>query len=413
MNIVFVEPRFPDTQRRFVRALRAVGAYVMVVSEYDYDDYDDELKSWIDWHMRIGSVTNEGALEWAVRQAQGHTWVDRLECSIESHVMPVARVRERCGIPGTSARAAYLCRDKPTMKQVLREAGIPTAASTAVATTAEALEFARAVGYPLILKPRDGAGAAGTIRVADDEQLAAACAASGVDAGSSLALEEFVEGHEGFLDTITINGHVTHEFASHYFPNVLEAMRTRWISPQIIATNRVMGAEYEEVREMARRVIAVLGLDTSATHMEWFFGPKGLRFSEIGARPPGVGQWDMYNEANEMDLHYEWAHALMYGQPKHQPTRQVLLRAGRAASEPRRRDQRVLGAGRGPPQVRRSGDRVALPGSRDAHPARGGRVPRQCLDAPASRGLRHAQGDPVGRRAHGTGVGGLKPTPVR
>ena len=48
--------------------------------------------------------------------------------------MPVARVRERCGIPGTSARAAYLCRDKPTMKQVLREAGIPTAASAAVDT---------------------------------------------------------------------------------------------------------------------------------------------------------------------------------------------------------------------------------------------------------------------------------------
>ena len=28
--------------------------------------------------------------------------------------------------------------------------------------------------------------------------------------------------------------------------------------------------------------------------MEWFFGPKGLRFSEIGCRPPGVGQWDSY-----------------------------------------------------------------------------------------------------------------------
>ena len=123
--------------------------------------------------------------------------------------MPVARVRERCGIPGTSARAAYLCRDKPTMKQVLREAGIPTAASTAVETTAEALDFARQVGYPLILKPRDAAGAAGTFRVDSDEQLAAACAASGVDAGTSVALEEFVEGHEGFLDTITIDGHVT------------------------------------------------------------------------------------------------------------------------------------------------------------------------------------------------------------
>jgi formate-dependent phosphoribosylglycinamide formyltransferase (GAR transformylase) len=321
VNIVFVEPRFPDTQRQFVRALRAVGAYVMVISEYDYDHYDDELKSCIDWHYRVGSVTDEAALEWAVRQAQQHTWVDRLECTIESHVLPVARVRERCGIPGTSARAAYLCRDKPTMKQVLRDAGIPTAASTAVEQVQQALDFAAAVGYPLIVKPRDAAGAAGTYRVDEDSQLVEACVASGVGSGVSVALEEFVEGHEGFYDTITINGHVAHEFASHYFPNVLDAMRTRWISPQIIATNRVMEPQYDEVRQMGRRVIEILGLDTSATHMEWFFGPKGLKFSEIGARPPGVGQWDMYNEANDMDLHYEWAHALMYGQPKHHPSR--------------------------------------------------------------------------------------------
>lgn len=320
MNIVFVEPRFPDTQRQFVRALRAVGAYVMVVSEYDFDHYDDELKSWIDWHYKVDSVTDEGALEWAVRQAQAHRWVDRLECSIESHVLPVAHVRERCGIPGTSGRAAYLCRDKPTMKEVLRQAGIPTAASTAADTVDEALAFARSIGYPLIVKPRDAAGAAGTYRVDGDERLLGALHASGVGNGASVALEEFVEGHEGFYDTITINGHVVHEFASHYFPNVLDAMRTRWISPQIIATNRVHEPEYEELREMGRRVIEVLELDTSATHMEWFFGPKGLKFSEIGARPPGVGQWDMYNEANEMDLHYEWAHALTHGSPRHGPS---------------------------------------------------------------------------------------------
>mgnify|MGYP003350285868 CR=1 FL=1 len=40
------------------------------------------------------------------------------------------------------------------------------------------------------------------------------------------------------------------------------------------------------------RVITALGIETSATHMEWFFGPKGLKFSEIGCRPPGVRAWD-------------------------------------------------------------------------------------------------------------------------
>ena len=107
--------------------------------------------------------------------------------------------------------------------------------------------------------------------------------------------------------TLTADGEVVHDFISHYYPNVLEAMRTRWISPQIITTNRVDAEAYEEVKELGKRVIDVLGIETSATHMEWFYGPKGLRFSEIACRPPGVGVWDLYGSANDLDLYVEWA----------------------------------------------------------------------------------------------------------
>ena len=80
-------------------------------------------------------------------------------------------------------------------------------------------------------------------------------------------------------------------------------MRTRWISPQFIATNRIDSEpSYDEVKALGRRVIKLLGIETSATHMEWFFGPKGLKFSEIGCRPPGVRAWDLYNVGNDMDL---------------------------------------------------------------------------------------------------------------
>ena len=47
--------------------------------------------------------------------------MDRLEATIESHIMPAAaQVRENCTIPGTSVRTAWLCRDKPSMKEALR-----------------------------------------------------------------------------------------------------------------------------------------------------------------------------------------------------------------------------------------------------------------------------------------------------
>jgi len=314
MNVVFVEPAFPSNQREFVRALAEAGANVIGIGERPGDHLDDQLKSWMSHYSQVPTVVDVGVMTDAVRWIQGKVWVDRIEATIEAHTLPVAQVRENCTIPGTSVRTAWLCRDKPSMKDVLRAAGVPTAASTAAGTAEEVQAFAAAVGYPLILKPRTGAGALDTTRVDNDTELAAALAGFGGQRVESIAVEEFVEGHEGFYDTLSVGGHAELDFVSHYYPNVLDAMRTRWISPQFIATNRVDSvADYAQLREMGERVNEALGIGTSATHMEWFFGPKGLRFSEIGARPPGVGAWDLYAAGNDLDIYREWANAVVHG----------------------------------------------------------------------------------------------------
>lgn len=321
MNVIFIEPGFPANQRQFVRALAAIGANVIGIGERPYEWLDEETRSWLGSYQQISSVTDEAALEWAVRQAQEVQWVDRLEAVVEAHVMPAAHVRERCGIPGTTARTAYLCRDKVAMKDALREAGVPTAASAGLSSTREAIEFADAVGYPIIIKPRDAAGAAGTYRANDEPELLEVAQICGLADGAAVAVEEFVEGHEGFYDTLTVEGEVAHDFISHYYPNVLEAMRARWISPQIISTNRMDEPGYDEIKAMGKRVIDALGIHTSATHMEWFYGPKGLRFSEIGCRPPGVGQWESYCSGNEFDLYREWAVAVCHHHIDRKPSR--------------------------------------------------------------------------------------------
>lgn len=323
VNVILVEPSFPDNQKQFARALAEVGATVIGIGERPKDWLDDEVKGWLTHYEQIGSVTDEGALYDAVRRIQGMVWVDRLEATIEAHIMPAARVREACGIPGTSVRTAFLCRDKPAMKEVLRAAGVRCAQSTGATSAAEVWAFANEVGYPLVLKPAAGAGAAGATRVNAADELAEAISRSGVEHGAAVAVEEFVEGHEGFYDTISINGHVAMDFVTHYYPNVLEAMRTRWISPQFIATNRTNEPGYDELKEMGRRVIEALGINTSATHMEWFAGPKGLYFSEIGCRPPGVRCWDLYSAGNDIDIYREWANAIVHGSVANQPSRRM------------------------------------------------------------------------------------------
>jgi carbamoylphosphate synthase large subunit len=322
MNVVFVEPFFPSSQRHFARALAEAGATVIGIGEYPAGALDDQLRGWLHHYEQVPSVTDTEAMTHAVRSVQDKLRVDRMEATIEAHIMAAAQVREACSIPGTSVRTAWLCRDKPSMKQALREAGVPTAASAAAGSAAEVLAFAEQVGFPVILKPRSGAGALDTIRADDGAGLSRALGLFGGQGVESIAVEEFVEGHEGFYDTITIDGQVALDFVSHYYPNVLEAMRTRWISPQFISTNRIDTApEYAELREMGRRVNAALGIGTSATHMEWFFGPKGLKFSEIGCRPPGVGGWDLYSAGNDMDVYREWANAITRSETGSAPSR--------------------------------------------------------------------------------------------
>ncbi len=332
MHVLFVEPAFPRNQREFVRALSAVGARVTGIGESSPQALDDELKGWLYRYEQVRSVTDEQALLQAVKRAQQREWVDRLEATVEAHIMPTAKVREACTIPGTTTRTAYLCRDKPAMKEALRQAGVPCAQSTGASSAAEVREFIKRVGYPVIIKPRDAAGAAGTWRVASDEELGHALDDSGVERGASVAVEEFIEGHEGFYDTLCIDGRVVMDFACHYFPNVLEAMRTRWISPQVVCTNRIDAPDYRQVREMGARVIEALGIGTSATHMEWFFGPKGLKFSEIGCRPPGVRVWDLYAAANDLDMYAEWARAIVQGRVERAPSRRYA--AGMIALRP-------------------------------------------------------------------------------
>ena len=158
--------------------------------------------------------------------------------------MAAAQVREAAGIPGTSVHTTWLCRDKPAMKEALR-AGRRPAARSRPATDARrgARRSPPQVGYPLILKPRDGAGASGTVRVDNDAELEQRAAPTSARPRRPRSPSRSSSRATRASTTRSrIDGHVVHDFVSHYYPNVLEAMRTRWISPQFVTTNRVDAA---------------------------------------------------------------------------------------------------------------------------------------------------------------------------
>ncbi len=322
MHVIFVAPHFPANQRRFVRALRDVGAHVTGVGEPSEQHLDHELRQLLDggW-VQIGNVCDEGQLFGAVRAIQKRgPWVDRLETVVEAHMLAAARVREATGIPGLPAQTVLRCRDKFEMKKYLLSKGFPCAAQAEVHHGDDARRFARTNGFPFVLKPRDGAGASGTVKVSDAHSLEVAIAERNLDRGDAFwTAEDFIDGHEGFYDTLTVGGRVVFETISHYYPRVLTAMRERFPNPYLVTTNRLDSPGYAPLRALGQGVIAALDIGTSATHMEWFVGQKGLVFNEIGARPPGVNVWDLYAAANRFDIYRAWAEAVCFGAAKTLP----------------------------------------------------------------------------------------------
>src|SRR5436309_5193591 len=194
MHVLFVEPAFPSNQRQFVRGLHKAGARVTGIGERPLEYLDGELKSWLHAYEQVGSVCDEDALYRTVRRVQEREWVDRLEATVEAHILPVARVRAKARIPGTSVETAFLCRDKPAMKEALRRAGVPCAQSAGASSVEEVRAFAARVGYPIIVKPRAAAGAAGTHRVDGPDDLERILRECGVGRGADVAVEEFIEG---------------------------------------------------------------------------------------------------------------------------------------------------------------------------------------------------------------------------
>lgn len=313
MHVLFLAPDTHIYNHGFLRGLKSLGSKVSAIGMAGKDRLSPEAKALLDGYRGCDRMLETDALLRAAKELATPSF-DRIETIDEPLVEPAAALRERLSVPGLPLRTAQLCRDKVRMKEFLREHNIPCAQSAAITDTQEAHAFAEREGYPLIVKPIAGFGSLSTFRVGNQQELEAALKKLKPKTGHPIAIEEFIEGHEGFFDTLCDSNGVRYDFAAHYFPGCLEAAQQRWISPQIAVTNRIDLASYRELRDMAHRVVDALGIRNSATHMEWFFGPKGLKFSEIGARPAGEKIWDMYGVANELDIYREWALGIT-GQP--------------------------------------------------------------------------------------------------
>ena len=193
--------------------------------------------------------------------------------------MAAARVREACGIPGTSVHTTFLCRDKPAMKEVLRAAGVRVRRARPAPRRGDEVRRLRRRGR-LPAHPQ----AAGRRRRVRGRAGQRARRARGGDRPQRRRPRRrgrrrgVRRGPRGLLRH---DHHRRPGRARVRHPLLPERARGDAHALDLAAVrhhqpHRRRAELRRAARRWAERVIAALGIGTSATHMEWFAGPKGL-----------------------------------------------------------------------------------------------------------------------------------------
>ena len=317
LNVVLISPSFPADNGHFTRALNELpGVRVLGVGDQSPAAMEPEVRAALDDHLVVRDLWNEEATVQQVRDWLGQKGLrpHRVECLWEPGVVLAARMREAFDVPGLRVEQAKSFRDKETMKSVLDAHGVRTPHHYRANTTAEVQEAASKVGYPLIIKPIDGAGSADTYVVRSAEELEPALQA--VKHVPEVSVEEFIEGEEFTYDAILSGGKTLFENVAWYRPKPLVARQNPWISPQAICLSDIQQDDIAPGVALGRRALEVLGLQTGMAHMEWFRSSKDGEaiFGEVGARAPGGRLSHGMNLSCEGDVFKLWAEAVTSGE---------------------------------------------------------------------------------------------------
>lgn len=200
--------------------------------------------------------------------------------------VPIAAfLNEQLGARGIAPEVARRFTDKYAMRNALRDAPVPMPRYAEVGSVGEALEHARAWGYPAVLKPKRLQSSIGVFKVKDDAELSAMFERSmGFAADGRILVEEFIEGTEITVEGLSAAGRCTIMAVSekrHYPFNDCVARRISYpprFPAEVIA----------RIRRTAATVVDALGLQDGISHAEYRVRDGVPYLVEVAARGGGT-----------------------------------------------------------------------------------------------------------------------------
>ncbi|MBE6909750.1 MAG: carbamoylphosphate synthase large subunit [Ruminococcaceae bacterium] len=305
MNYVFISPNFPVTCEAFCDRLRQNGVTVLGVGDAPYDGLSGRLKGALTEYYQVPSLSDYDQVYRAVAFfAFKYGRIDWLESLNEYWLGQDARLRADFNIAvGTRADGVADMVDKSRMKRIFLEAGVPTARQHVVTTREEGRAFAAEAGYPVVVKPSVGVGAAGARKLKAEAELDAFYDALPQE---PYVMEQFLSGDIATYDAI-LDSRCEPLFESmNNYASVMDAVLNDedvsfYTSP----------APAPKLCEYGRRLARAFGADRRFVHFEFIcldrackgVGKRGdYAVMEVNMRPAGGHDPDMMNFAQSADV---------------------------------------------------------------------------------------------------------------
>jgi hypothetical protein len=188
--------------------------------------------------------------------------------------------------------------DKFAQRRALRDAGLPVPFFVVVPahpTPADVDTVVAGVDFPVVLKPRSGAGSRDTLLAGDASELRtllAELAAPDGGTGSPMIVEEYLVGASPgpsslFADYLSVEsfvcaGKVNHVAVTGRFPLAEPFRETGFVLPSDLGPN-----DTRDVLDVASGAISALGVHIGFLHTEIKLTPAGPRVIEVNGRMGG------------------------------------------------------------------------------------------------------------------------------
>ncbi len=317
-NIIFMSPNFPTNYWMFCRELKNNGMNVLGIGEQPYDELKPELKDSLNEYYKVGSLENYDEVYRAVAFFTfKYGRIDWLESNNEYWLEQDARLRTDFNIcSGFKNEDMPRIKYKSKMKEYYSKVGIPVARYYLVESLEGSRKFIEEVGYPVVVKPDNGVGAAATYKLKCDEDLVNFI--NTMPSNVPYIMEEFVTAEVNSYDAIIDdNGEPIFETGNVTPNSVMDIVNDNDNSIYYIVKDLP-----EDTRKAGRATVKSFGVKSRFVHFEFFrltkdhegLGKNGDVIAlEVNMRPCGGFTPDMINFAHSTNVYKIWADMIAYG----------------------------------------------------------------------------------------------------